>query len=296
MEPKGDFTMHTPNPSLQFLKSWGKMTVGTLLVAFGVYFFKFPNHFSTGGVSGISIIVGYLTPGISTATFVTIINVALLALGFLAFGRSFSVKTVYCSLLLSFSLQALEAWLPLAKPLTTQPLLELFFSVLLPAIGSAILFNMEASTGGTDILAMLLKRHTSLNIGNALLATDVVIASAALLVFGVEIGLFSILGLVIKGLMIDQVIEGLNRSKFFTVVTDRPEEVCQFIVKDLNRSATHYPASGAYSGAARTVILCATNRAQAIRLRSFIRGIDGNAFIMITNTSEIIGKGFRGSL
>lgn len=273
-----------------------KMTIGTLLVALGVYLFKFPNHFSTGGVSGLAIIVGYLTPGVSTATFVTIINGALLILGFAAFGRTFSFKTVYCSVLLSLALQGLEFWLPLSQPLTTQPLLELFFSVLLPAIGSAILFNMEASTGGTDILAMLLKRHSSLNIGNALLATDFVIASSAFLVFGVEIGLFSILGLLIKALMVDQVIEGLNRSKFFTVVTQAPDEICRFITHDINRSATRYPASGAYSGDPRTVILCATNRAQAVRLRSFIRQTDEHAFMMITNTSEIIGKGFRGAL
>ncbi len=272
------------------------MTLGTLLVTIGVYFFKFPNHFSTGGVSGLSIVVSKLVPGISTATFVLIINCVLLVVGFLAFGRGFSTKTVYCSLLLSFSLSALERFVPLTAPLTTQPMLELFFSVMLPAIGSAILFNIYASTGGTDILAMLLKRHTSLNIGNALLLTDVVIASSSLLVYGIEVGLFSLLGLLLKSQVVDLVIEGLNRSKFFTIVTAKPEEVCAYIVGELNRGATRYPAFGAYSGEARTVILCATNRMQAVRLRAFVRQTDQQAFIMITNTSEIIGKGFRGTM
>lgn len=272
------------------------MTLGTLLVAVGIYFFKFPNHFSTGGVSGISIILSQLFPQISTATIVLVINCALLLVAFAVFGPTFSVKTVYCSLLLSLVLQGLEIWLPLSAPLTTQPLLELFFSVLLPAIGSAILFNMDATTGGTDILALLIKRHTSLDIGHALLTTDFVIASLALLVFGVEIGLFSILGLILKGLVVDLVIEGINRSKFFTIVTQKPEEICSFIVQELHRSATHYPGQGAFSGQSKTVILCATNRVQALRLRTFIRQTDPQAFMMITNTSEIIGKGFRGTL
>ncbi|MDR3051037.1 MAG: YitT family protein [Oscillospiraceae bacterium] len=288
--------MPAPRSPLAWLMNFSKMTAGTLLVAAGVYFFKFPNHFSTGGVSGIAIIVSSLVPGVSTATFVLAINVALLLLGLATFGRGFSLRTVYCSLLLSGALSALEAALPLARPLTTQPLLELFFSILLPAIGSAILFNMQASTGGTDILAMLLKRHTSLHIGNALLATDFLIAASSILAFGIEIGLFSILGLLLKGMVVDLVIEGLNRSKFFTIVTKKPDEICGFIVHELHRGATRHPAQGAFTGDPRTVVLCATNRMQALHLRTFVRQNDEQAFMMITNTSEILGKGFRGTL
>ena len=273
-----------------------KMTAGTLLVAFGVYFFKFPNNFSTGGVSGLSILLSSLLPTVSTGTLVLIINISLLVLAYAVFGRSFSLRTVYCSLLMSGSLWVLERVLPLSHPLTTQPLLELFFSVLLPALGSAILFNIRASTGGTDILAMLLKRHTTLDIGKALLATDFLIASSAIFVFNIEIGLFSLLGLILKSLVVDSVIEGLNRSKFFTIVTQAPEQICAFIVRDIKRSATHYPAQGAFTGNPKTVILCAVNRSQALRLRAYVRQTDAQAFMLITNTSEIIGKGFRGAL
>ena len=171
------------------------LTTGTLLVSFGVYFFKFPNNFSTGGVSGISVILGALLPGVSTGTLVLIINAALLLLGFAVFGRSFGLKTVYCSMLMSLSIYALERLVPMDAPLTTQPMLELVFSVLLPAVGSAILFNLQGSTGGTDIVAMIFRKYTDLDIGKALFCTDFLIATLAGVVFGIETGLFSLLGL-----------------------------------------------------------------------------------------------------
>ena len=152
----------------QTLKDYGMLTIGTLLIAVGVYFFKFPNNFSTGGVSGISIILGHYAPNVSAGAFVFIINQALLLVGFLVFGRSFGMRTAYTSLLMSGVIWALEYICPLEKPMTTQPLLELVFSVSLPAVGSAILFNMQASSGGTDIVAMLLKKKTNVNIGNSL--------------------------------------------------------------------------------------------------------------------------------
>ena len=144
---------------VQTLKDYVMLTVGTLLIAIGVYFFKFPNHFSTGGVSGISIILAHYAPNLSAGAFVFIINMALLALGFAVFGRSFGVRTAYTSLVLSCATWGLEYIVPMDAPMTSQPLLELIFAVGLPAVGSAILFNMQASSGGTDIVAMIQAPH-----------------------------------------------------------------------------------------------------------------------------------------
>ena len=134
----------------------------------GIYFFKFPNHFSTGGVTGIAIILGHYLPAVTPGSLVTIINIALLILGFAVLGKSFGIRTVYASLLMSGTLQLLEILCPMRAPMTTQPLVELLFAVGLPAVGSAILFNLDASSGGTDILAMILRKYTALNIGIAL--------------------------------------------------------------------------------------------------------------------------------
>ena len=151
----------------QKLREFLLLNAGTLLVAAGVYFFKFPNHFSTGGVSGLSVVLSPFLPHVSPGTLVFVINMALLLLGFLVFGKGFGLKTAYSSFLMSGVIWLLERLCPLDAPLTSQPLLELCFAVLLPAFGSALLFNMEASTGGTDIVAMLLRKFTDLNIGRA---------------------------------------------------------------------------------------------------------------------------------
>ena len=278
------------------IKDFLWLTLGTLMVTIGVYFFKFPNNFSTGGVSGISVILGALIPGMSTGTLVLIINVTLLIVGFCVFGRSFGIRTVYCSMLMSLSIYILERVLPMEHPLTTQPMLELVFSVLFPAVGSAILFNIQGSTGGTDIVAMIFKKFTSLDIGKALFCTDFIIATLAGVVFGIETGLFSLLGLLAKALVVDSVIESINMSKYFTIVTHKPDEVIAYIKKELNRSATLVTGEGAYTHEGRKLILTVLNRAQAVRLRGYIRSIDPHAFIVITNTSQIIGKGFRQAL
>lgn len=282
-----------PTPA-QTLKTVFLMTLGSVLVSVGVYFFKFPNHFSMGGVSGLSILLGQVIPShlVTPATINTVITVLFLILGFLVLDKSFGLKTVYCSLLYSLTIQLLERFCPLSQPLTHQKMLELFFAVILPALGAAILFNMDASTGGTDIMAMILKKYSGMDVGRALLVSDVLIAAAALLIFDIETGLFSLLGLALKSVLVDSVIESLNRNKSFTVVTHDPDPVCRYINEALHRGATIWKGQGAYTGQEQYVILTALSRHQAVALRNYLRQNDPHAFMLITNSSEIFGKGF----
>lgn len=268
------------------------MTLGTALVSIGVYFFKFPNHFSTGGVSGLSILLGQVIHFTTPAIMNTILNAVFLGLGFLALNRGFGLRTVYCTVLYTGLTQVLEWACPLDAPLTDQKMLELFFSVILPALGAAILFNLSASTGGTDILAMILRKYTGLDAGRALLLSDVLIAASALLVFDVETGLFSLLGLLLKSLVVDSVIESLNRKKSFMVVTHDPEPVRRYINETMHRGATLWKGEGAYTGQEQTIILTALSPHQAMQLRNYLRQHDAHAFMLITNSSEIFGKGF----
>lgn len=279
----------------QSIQDFFLLNLGTILICLGVYFFKFPNNFSIGGVSGMAVILARYTTVISQATFMTIINMVLLLLGFLVFGRGFGFKTAYSTVLMSVFTQALEWIYPMDKPFTTQPMLELFFAILLPAVGSALLFNIDASSGGTDIVAMILKKYTSLNIGKALMASDLLITLAACVAFGMETGLFSITGLLLKSLVIDYVIESINMCKYFTIVCEKPEEICQYIQQTLGHSATIVEAKGAYSGQQKYLVLTVIKRYEAVQLRRVVKTLDTKAFMMITNTSEIIGKGFRGT-
>ena len=276
------------------IREWLGITAGILIMTAGIYFFKFPNHFSTGGVSGISIVLGHYFPAMTPATFVTVINIALLLLGFLVFGRSFGVKTVYASLLMSGALRLLEILCPMAEPMTSQPLAELLFAVGLPAVGSAILFNLGASSGGTDIVAMILRKYTSLNIGLALLCSDTVITLSACAAFGMETGLFSILGLIIKAMFVDMVMDNLQVKKCFQIITSDPVPIERYITAELHRGATRLYGEGSYTHEGKSVLMTVVSRHEAVLLRNFIRQNDPGAFMIITSSTEIIGNGFRG--
>ncbi len=287
--------MKSQNIILQKLKEYTLITIGVMLVVIGVYFFKFPNNFSTGGVTGMAIILSsFFGSSVSSGTIVLIINIILLIVGYITLGKSFGNRTVYGSLLLSLSLRVFEILVPLDKPLTNEPALELAFAVILPSIGSALLFNIGASTGGTDVIAMLLKKYTNLDIGRSLLLTDFLLTVAVFPVFGVTTGLLSVLGLLLKSTLVDNVIENLNLNKYFTIICVNPKPICDFIINTLHRSATVFDAKGAFTEKEKSIVLTVMNRSQAVTLRKYIKQIDPDAFILITNTSEIIGRGFRG--
>lgn len=247
------------NPWLRTLAEYGLITVSIWIMVIGIYFFKFPNHFAFGGVTGFSTVFSQLLH-CSASTFTTAANYALV---------------------------------PMHGTLTDQPMLELVFAIMLPAIGSAILFNIGASSGGTDVIAMILKKYTSMNIGSALMAADVAAVGLSFVMYGPSTGLFSVMGLVAKSMVVDNVIENMNLCKCFNIVCEHPQPICNFIIHELNRSATTFEARGAYSDAHKTVIMTTMRRSQAIRLRNFIRQQEPTAFIMIENSSEIIGKGFN---
>ena len=275
-------------------KQFGWLNLGTVILAVGVYFFKFPNHFTTGGVSGISILVAHYVPAVTTATLNLILNVVLLIIGAAFIGKGFGAKTAYSALVSSGLTLLLEKLIPMSAPMTSQPVLELMFAVGLPAVGSAILFNVDASSGGTDIIAMLVKKYSHMNIGLALAIADLIVALGACFALGMETGLFSLFGLFLKSYMVDAVMDNLRTYKVFQIITDNPDPICKFIMENLHHSATVMEGRGSFTHEERKIIMTVINRSQAIRLQLFVRATDPHSFITITSSSEIVGKGFRG--
>lgn len=273
-------------------KNFTLLTFSTLVMAVGVYFFKFTNNFTFGGITGLAVLIAK-SGVISAGDFSFVSNMILLVIGFFILGKKFAAKTAYSSILLSVTLSALERICPMSHPLTDQPMLELAFAIALPSIGSAILFNIGASSGGTDVIAMIMKKYTSFDIGKALLVTDFFITLAGCFVFDIETGLYSFLGLALRSFMIDGFIESLNLSKYFNVVCNDPHPICTYINEVLHRSASIVPAKGAFSGEDKFIIFTALNRVEAVRLRNYIKEHSPDAFLLISNTSEIIGKGFH---
>lgn len=302
-----------------FIKTYSIITAGGLIVAFGVYFFSFPNNFSTGGTSSLSVLVARLvaltgnealmkifTPGLVMIS----VNVLLLIIALIIFGKNFAFKTVYCSLLISGATFVLEKVLPISKitdesmigtalfgggpTLTGEPLLELIFAIGCIAIGSAITFSVGASSGGTDIVAMILKKYTNLDISRALFVSDAILVLAGFFIFNVKVGLFSLLGLILKSFIVDIAIDGIYKTKCFYIITSRADEILEFINNKLHRGATVSLASGSFSHEDKKIILTVLSRGQAMQLKTFIASTgDGSDFTIITNSSDIIGKGFR---
>ena len=274
------------------LKNFSLLTISTLIMAVGIYFFKFTNNFTFGGITGIAVLVAKFLP-ISASDISFVVNILLLIIGWIVLGKSFAEKTAYSTILLSVSLSLLERIYPMSHPLTNEPLLELIFAILLPALGSAILFNIGASSGGTDVIAMILKKYTSVDIGKGLMISDLIFTLAGFLVFNVKTGLYSLFGLIMRSALIDNFIESFNRSKYFHVVTSNATCICDFIQNDLQRGATIVNATGAFTGDDKYIILTVLSPSQAVKLRNFIKEQDPKAFLLVSNTSEIIGKGFH---
>lgn len=272
------------------------LNAGTLLLAAGVFFFKAPNNFATGGVSGISIILNKYISFLTQAQIMLIINMLLLVLGFIVLGKGCTLKTAYCSIVYSVEIYLME-FLPLTLPLTGNVFLEFCYAMLLTGVGSAIIFNCNASSGGTDIVALIVKKYTRLNVGRALLFTDFLIASSTFFVFNdAKTGLYSLLGLFAKAFLIDSVIENVGKSKYMTIITPHPEIIEKFILETMHRGYTAYRARGGYTGEERTVVIVVCKRFEAVKLKAQIHSASPESFVIVTDANEIFGKGFRSTV
>lgn len=222
------------------------------------------------------------------------IEYCFLLFGFILLGKGNGIKTVYCSMLYSAMMYFLEKFCPITMPLSDQPMLELMYAMILTAIGSAIIFNCNASSGGTDIAALILKKYTSVDVGKALLCVDFIVALSSFFIFDVTAGLFSLLGLFSKAFIVDSVIESLNTCKYFIVITTKRKCISDYIMKTLHHGVTVNTVYGEYTKEEKTMIHTVCKRGEAIRLKKKIKEIDPSAFTIITTSNEIIGRGFRG--
>jgi uncharacterized membrane-anchored protein YitT (DUF2179 family) len=286
-------TLRSKREKMSATRTFVLLNCGLLLTAIAAVFFKTPNHFALGGTTGVSILLSALFPTHDMSYFMWVINAGLVVLGLVFLDRRTIGLTVYASFALSAMISVLSWLFPISQPMTDEPLLELCFAVALPALGSAIIFNVGASSGGTDILAMILKKKTNLPIGRALLVADGVVVAATLPLFGAETALLCILGLLGKTLIVDNAIEGFNLSKVCTIICDDPDETLSYITQEMHRTATLREVTGGFSGQPMTEIVCVLTRPEAVHLRKHVRDRDPNAFITMVNSSEIVGRGFR---
>lgn len=278
---------------LKRCKRGALLSASVLLIAIGNYFFTYPNSFCFGGTSGLSTIIAQITP-LSAGVFNSVINLILVIVAFLFVGRQFAITTVFSSVAISVLLLLFDQACPLSAPLTNQPVLEFLLAVALPASGSAVLFHMSASSGGTDILAMILKKYVHLrNIGTCLFWIDLIMVLVACFVFDLTTILFCIAGLVMKTFLIDDIIANITMCKSVMIVCEDAEPICNYIMHTLGRGATISQAQGAYSGVKRMIVFTTLTRRQADRLRGYIRQNALIAFVTMFSTIDVFGNGFN---
>ena len=273
-------------------KEYIVITIGIVLVAISIEYFFAPNNIAAGGVTGAAIVINAIMPNLSIGIITLVLNVILFLVAFAFVDGNFGVKTIYASLGLSILLWIIEKFLnPMA--ITNDLIMVTVFGTLISAIGMALVFNENASTGGTDILAKILNKFFHLDIGKSLLVVDFVITFASALVFGIDLALYSMLSVILLGIIVDRLIEGFNICKSVFIISRHNDKISKFIIDTLDRGCTFLNGTGAYTGETNNILYAVVSRNQFIKLKKFIKEIDPEAFITVGEVHEVLGEGFK---
>lgn len=275
------------------LWSFTLMNIGAFFVAVNVHFFLSPNDLATGGVSGLSIVMNKVFPDLSLGLIMLILNILLFIVGIIFLGFQFGAKTIYASLALSFMVWGLEVVYPMGAPLSNDILIQLIIGQIIAATGMAIVFHQGASTGGTDILAMIMNKYFSIEVGKGVLMADIAIAASSVFLFGPAIGMYAFFGVILNGLVIDYALQQLDHKNEIVIISRESEQVREFIVRQLGKGATIHTARGAFNYEDKEVITTILGRKDFARLKKYISSIDERAFVTVHSMNEILGENFK---
>ena len=273
---------------MEVVKRYGILTVGSVVLGISDYIFKFQNHFSFGGVSGIAVIMSGLLGG-SASTYTFVINMLLLVVAFVLLGKEVAMRSAYVSVLYSVTLEVIQYVWPMSKPLTNQPVLELVFCFMIIAVCSAIFFNMNASSGGIDIVAKLINKYLGFKIGQSITIIGVLISMAAIFVYDRETMVISLVGTLIYGQVLDRFCDGFHVRKKVSILSKEHEKIQNYIVRELRRGATIYPAYGGLDHAEHIEVVTILEKNEYGKLLSFIHETDEHAFVTVSTVNEVVG-------
>ncbi len=275
------------------IKEFMLMNLGIIMVACGMYFFLMTNNLAIGGANGLAIVINYFIPNVSVGIIMIAINIVLFIVAFIFIGSNFGVKTIYSSFGVSFMILILEKTVKLTHSITGDLFLELIFGILISGAGMGIVFNQDASTGGTDIIAKILNKFFHIDLGKGVLLSDLSITVAAAFAFGPKLSMYAMLGVIINGFVVDSVIEGINISKEVTIISDKYDQINNFIIEDLNKGSTFYNGRGGFTNKEKNIIVVLIGRREFAKLKRYINEIDNEAFVTVNNVYEVFGYGFK---
>jgi len=288
--------------SKRWILSYCLIIIGSFILAAGFVYFITPYKIVPGGVYGISIVIHYMTKGVfdfapeglPIGTMALIMNVPLTIIGIRLLGPKFGVKTIVGFILSSVFIDLLTFFWGDVPLVTDDALLSSIFGGVLVGFGLGLIFKAKATSGGSDIVAMIIAKYTRLPLGQLLIIVDSVIVLFGLAVFrDWKIPLYSWIVIFITGKVIDMVLEGISYDKTLFIVSDKFEEIRDRIINDLNRGGTYIPGKGMYNGADKTIIFTVVNRREMALLEEYISQIDPEAFVTVIEAKEILGYGFK---
>ena len=283
--------MSRPSP-FQLLRSAALITLGSALFALGFCWCFQPNHIAFGGIAGVGQIVNYLLPAVPVGVVVVALNVPLFLLGWRLLGRGLLASSLYAMALSSVLIDLLDAVYAFAP---MEPMLSALFGGALVGLSLGVVIGQGATTGGTDLLARLLKlRLAWLPMGKLLLAVDLVVIAAVGAAFG-DLGsaLCGVVALYVSSLVMDGVLYGMDTAKVAYIISDRSDAIAAAITGELERGVTILPGRGGWTGGEKEVLLCAFRQRQIARLKALVKGLDPDAFLIVCPAHEVLGEGFR---
>ena len=269
------------------IKEFALITIGIFLVAISVVYF-----FEPGGITGLAIVINHYIPFISIGPLVLMMDAILFIVALIVLGAKFGAKTIYSSFLLSTSMWIMQTFIPIN--ITNDLILATIFGTLISAVGMAIVFNANASTGGTDIIAKILNKFFHIEIGKSLLIVDFLVTLLGAVTFGINIGLYGLLAVIINGVVIDNIIAGFKTKSEITIISEKNKEISKFILDDLERGCTFIKGIGGFTGKDTSILYTVLDRNEFIKLKNKIKEIDKNAFITVGEVHEVMGEGFIG--
>jgi len=269
---------------------YGLILLGSFFVAIGFNLFLLPNDIASGGVAGISTIL-YELFQFDPSIVQWALNIPLFFLGTWILGKNFGVRTLVGSIMVPLFVTLTSQW----DPVSSDSLLASIFGGAACGVGIGIVFKGKGSTGGIDLAAQILHNFTPLALGTCVALFDGIIVLTATFVFSIEQGLYALIGLVVTSRTIDLVQVGLNTSKSIIIVSDHLEEIRSVLLNEIDRGVTVWRAEGGYTKKNKNLIMCVVNQNEFSKTRQVINQIDPEAFIVVSNVSEVIGEGFSKS-
>ena len=273
----------------ELIREYALITVGVFIVAIAVYFFLMPSNVVIGSLAGLIMVIAEFVPlKISVLTFIA--NAILLTIGFLLVGKEFGAKTVYCSVMMSVYLAIFEIVFPNYTSLTNDQFLDALCYMLVVSVGLAMLFNVNASSGGLDIVAKLMNKFLHVDMGKAMSIAGMVTAATSIIVYDSKTLVLSILGTYANGIVIDNFIDGFNKKKHVCILSTEYKQIQEFIVHELKQGVTLYEAIGGYYNDKKIELITILDKNSYAKLLQFVHSVDEDAFMTVSTTNEIIGS------